>query len=202
MLASSFRLGSRAAVRAAAPSRSLTSAAAAARPTVFFDVSVDDAPIGRIEMELASDVVPETSENFRQLCTGEAGNSKVSNVPLHYKGSIFHRVIPDFMCQGGDFTHFNGRGGESIYGSKFRDENFKLTHAEAGVLSMANSGPHTNGSQFFITTAPASWLDNNHVVFGKVTKGLDVVREIESYGASSGALKNGAVIKIDECGEV
>ena len=198
MIASTFRVGSRVAWTRAFSASSAT----AGRPKVFFDVSVDDAPIGRIEMELAADVVPKTAENFRQLCTGEAGESKTSKVPLHYKNSIFHRVIPNFMCQGGDFTHFNGRGGESIYGQKFRDENFKLTHAGPGVLSMANSGPHTNGSQFFITTAPASWLDSNHVVFGQVTKGLDVVEKIESYGSSSGALNGGVVVKIDDCGEL
>ncbi|RMZ54969.1 hypothetical protein APUTEX25_000486, partial [Auxenochlorella protothecoides] len=166
---------------------------------VFFDVSAGSTPLGRIEMELRADVVPKTAENFRALCTGEKGTGR-SGKPLHFKGSTFHRVIPGFMCQGGDFTAGNGTGGESIYGAKFNDENFKLTHTGPGILSMANAGPNTNGSQFFLCTAATAWLDGKHVVFGSVTKGLDVVKKIESYGSGSGATKQ--VIRITDCGQL
>ena len=148
-------------------------------PKVYFDMEMGGESIGRIEFELYANVVPKTAENFRQLCTGEAGMG-TKGKPLHFKGSSFHRIISNFMCQGGDFTNGNGTGGESIYGEKFADENFKLKHTERGLLSMANSGPNTNGSQFFITTTETPHLDGKHVVFGKVTKGYDVVEKMEN----------------------
>eukprot|EP01032_Pedospumella_encystans_P007570 gene7570-9068_t len=167
---------------------------------VFFDVEIKGQVIGRIEMTLAQDVVPRTVENFRALCTGEKGTGR-SGKPLHFKGSRFHRVIPDFMCQGGDFTNFNGTGGESIYGEKFADENFKLTHTGPGILSMANAGPNTNGSQFFLCTKATSWLDGKHCVFGYVSKGMNVVKCIESFGSSPSGATSAEVI-IRNCGQL
>ncbi|XP_035696496.1 peptidyl-prolyl cis-trans isomerase-like [Branchiostoma floridae] len=155
-------------------------------PTVFFDITIGGTPAGRIVFELRADVVPKTAENFRALCTGEKGRGTWGE-PLHYKGVIFHRCIPGFMVQGGDIQFNNGSGGESIYGGDFPDENFKLNHTGPGILSMANAGPDTNGSQFFITVVQTPWLDGKHVVFGKVIQGYDVVEKIEAAGSPSGA---------------
>ncbi|KAE8152214.1 peptidyl-prolyl cis-trans isomerase D [Aspergillus avenaceus] len=169
------------------------------RPRVFFDIQTGNQQTGRIALELFNDVVPKTADNFRALCTGEKGMGKQGK-PLHFKGSIFHRVIKQFMIQGGDFTAFNGTGGESIYGEKFPDENFELKHDRPFLLSMANSGPGTNGSQFFITTVPTPHLDSKHVVFGEVINGKSVVRKVENM--STQADKPTTDVTIVDCGEL
>lgn len=171
-------------------------------PRVYFDITIGDEKAGRITMELFESVVPKTVENFRALCTGEKGASS-SGAVLHYKGSSFHRVIPGFMCQGGDFTRHNGTGGESIYGAKFEDEWGEgkfISHSVPGLLSMANSGKNTNGSQFFLTTATTLHLNCRHVVFGQVEDGMDVVKAIEEVGSGSG--RPSKKVMIADCGEL
>ncbi|GAA3043093.1 peptidylprolyl isomerase [Kitasatospora sp. NPDC006786] len=159
---------------------------------VFFDITINDEPAGRIVFKLYDDVVPKTAQNFRELATGQNG--------FGYAGSGFHRVIPAFMLQGGDFTNHNGTGGKSIYGEKFADENFQIKHDRPGLLSMANAGRNTNGSQFFITTIVTDWLDGKHVVFGEVVEGMDLVKKIEGLGSQSG--RTSAKISIAASGEV
>jgi cyclophilin family peptidyl-prolyl cis-trans isomerase len=161
-------------------------------PQAYFDIEIGGEPAGRIIMKLRADVAPKTVQNFAQLCTGEAG--------FGYKGCPFHRVIPGFMCQGGDFTAKNGTGGKSVFGEKFEDENFELKHTGPGILSMANAGPGTNGSQFFLCTAKTSHLDGKHVVFGKVSEGMDVVTAIEAVGSRSGTTSKDVIIA--NCGLV
>ena len=170
-----------------------------ANPKVFFDITIGGESAGKITFELFEDVVPKTAENFRALCTGEKGMGQ-SGKPLHFKGSHFHRIIPQFMCQGGDFTRGNGTGGESIYGDRFDDENFKIKHTGPGLLSMANAGPNTNGSQFFITTVTTQWLDGKHVVFGKVIDGMEVIQKMEASGSPSGQTMQPVVIT--DCGQL
>ncbi|GGN11459.1 peptidylprolyl isomerase [Streptomyces fuscichromogenes] len=159
---------------------------------VYFDISINDQPAGRIVFTLFDKVVPDTARNFRELATGQHG--------FGYAGSGFHRIIPQFMLQGGDFTRGDGTGGKSIYGEKFKDENFELKHDRPYLLSMANAGKNTNGSQFFVTTVVTSWLDGKHVVFGEVVEGQDIVDKIEGYGSQSGNPK--AKVQITASGTV
>jgi len=173
---------------------------AALKPRVFFDMEIGGEKAGRIVMLLRGDVVPKTVENFRQLCLGVGTEGEADF--KGYKGSAFHRVIPGFMCQGGDFTKGDGTGGVSIYGEKFEDENFKLDHTGAGVLSMANAGPGTNGSQFFLCTEKTSHLDGKHVVFGKVVgeASMEVVKAVEAVGSGGGSTSK--PVKVVDCGEL
>ncbi|XP_050660223.1 peptidyl-prolyl cis-trans isomerase A-like [Macaca thibetana thibetana] len=159
-------------------------------PTVFFDIALDDEPLGCISFELFADKFPKTAENFHALGTGEKG--------FGCKGSCFHRIIPGFMCQGGDFICHKGTGGKSIYGEKFDDKNFILKHTGPGILSMANAGPNTNGSQFFICTAKSEWLDGKHVVFGKMKEGMNIVEATGRFGSRNG--KTSKNITIADCG--
>ena len=164
----------------------------AKNPRCFFDLSIDGADAGRLVFQLHADVVPKTAANFLELCKNESGQG--------YKGSGFHRIIDRFMAQGGDFTNHNGTGGRSIYGPRFADENFSLTHTKAGQLSMANAGPDTNGSQFFITFVPCPWLDGKHVVFGEVVEGAQLLDTLEQAGSSRGVPSKRIIIK--DCGQL
>ncbi|GMH43027.1 hypothetical protein BSKO_10949 [Bryopsis sp. KO-2023] len=170
-------------------------------PLVFFDIGIDGRPGGRLIIELFKDVTPKTAENFRQLCTGEAGEGKSTGLPLHFKKCPFHRIIKGFMAQGGDFSNKDGTGGESIYGEKFEDENFELLHDRKGMLSMANAGADTNGSQFFITFVATKHLNGKHVVFGQVLVGLGFLRDMElcETGENDKPVKD---IIITDCGEL
>ncbi|KAI9317709.1 peptidyl-prolyl cis-trans isomerase H [Dichotomocladium elegans] len=168
------------------------------RPIVFFDISIGDVPIGRMKMELYSDICPKTAENFRQLCTGEY---KRNGVPQGFKNCLFHRVIKDFMVQGGDFIKGDGTGSMSIYGDKFEDENFTVKHTQAGLLSMANSGPNTNGCQFFITCDKCDFLDGKHVVFGHLVDGLLTLRKIENVSTGQNNRPK-LPVRITECGQM
>ncbi|XP_021564591.1 peptidyl-prolyl cis-trans isomerase A-like [Carlito syrichta] len=161
-------------------------------PTMFFDIAVGGKPLGRVSFKLFADEVSKTAENFHALSAGEKG--------FGYKGSCFHRIIPGFMCQGGDFTHHNGTGSKSIYGEKFDDENFILKHTGSSILPMANAGPNTNGSQFFICTTKTEWLDGKHVVFDKVKEGVNVVQAMEGFGSKNG--KTSKKIPIADCGQL
>merc|ERR1712059_68516 len=170
------------------------------RPRCFFDITIGGIPVGRVVMQLFSDVWPRTAENFRALCTGEKGIGKTTGKPLHYQGVTFHRVVKDFMVQAGDFSEGNGKGGESIYGGQFQDENFELKHDAPFLLSMANKGPNTNGSQFFILTEVAPHLDNIHTVFGQVISSKEVIQEVEQLQVDkkNRPLQDARVIKSGE----
>ena len=178
----------------------IAEAVARGNPCVFFDISISNTPMGRLKMELFADVVPKTAENFRQLCTGEFQRN---GFPVGYKGCPFHRVIKGFMLQGGDMVHQDGTGRTSIYGDSFADENFAVQHTGPGLLSMANSGPNTNGCQFFLTCAKCDWLDGKHVVFGRVLdeESLFLLRKMEnmSVGANN---KPKLDVVVEQCGEL
>ncbi|QIK36846.1 peptidylprolyl isomerase [Caldichromatium japonicum] len=165
--------------------------AQAANPQVALEVSIDGKPAGTVVLELFADRVPKTAENFRAICTGDNPEG------LIYAGSPFHRIIPGFMIQGGDITRGDGTGGRSIYGETFPDENLELKHDAAGILSMANAGPNTNGSQFFITVTPTPWLDGQHVVFGRVVSGMEVVQAMEQQGTRSGRTQ--LSVRLERC---
>ncbi|XP_040575416.1 peptidyl-prolyl cis-trans isomerase H [Lepeophtheirus salmonis] len=167
-------------------------------PVVFFDINVGNAQIGRIVMELFADVCPKTAENFRKFCTGEY---QKDGVPLGYKGASFHRVIKDFMIQGGDFVNGDGTGCMSVFGPTFADENFMLKHDSPGLLSMANSGKDTNGCQFFITCAKCDFLDAKHVVFGRIIDGLLIMRKIENVPTGPNNKPKIDVV-ISQCGQM
>jgi peptidyl-prolyl isomerase F (cyclophilin D) len=173
-------------------STALSGAPSGSMPRVYLDLAADGAPLGQIVIELRPDVAPMTSENFRALCTGEKGYG--------YKSCLIHRVVKNFVLHGGDFTNHDGTGSRSIYGARFNDESFKLKHDSPGVVSMANAGPHTNGSQFFITLSKTEWLDGKHVAFGRVVQGMEVVKRVEAAGTLNGATHKR--ISIDDCGQV
>ncbi|XP_055242866.2 peptidyl-prolyl cis-trans isomerase A-like [Gorilla gorilla gorilla] len=162
------------------------------QPTVFFDITINSKPLGHVSFKLFADKFPKTAENFPALSTGEKG--------FGYKSSCFHRITPGFMCQGGDFTHYNGTSGKSIYGEKFDDENFILKHTGPGIFSMANAGPNTNGSQFCNCTAKTAWLDGMHVVLGKVKEGMNIAEAMERFGSRNG--KTSKKITIADCGQL
>lgn len=165
---------------------------------VFLDITIDGNPAGRIVIGLFGDVVPKTAENFRHLCACDLGDGRETGKPLCYRGTPFHRIIPKFMNQGGDTSRHDGTGGESIYGGSMDDENFAVNHTGPGFVSMANAGPNTNGSQFFITTVATPWLNGHHVVFGKVMEGMEVVKAIEAVGTSNG--KPTKPVMVADCG--
>ena len=173
-------------------------------PVVFMDIEIDGVGIDRVTFELFKNIVPNTVENFRSLCTGERGDTLTTGIKasqlLTYNGSGFHRVIPEFMIQGGDFTNYNGTGGLSIFGGRFPDENFTVHHKEPFLLSMANSGKDTNRSQFFITLVECPWLDGKHVVFGKALTGQNWLKKMETYGSDSG--KKTTKMTIKNCGQL
>eukprot|EP01101_Sappina_pedata_P009326 TRINITY_DN5406_c0_g1_i1.p1 TRINITY_DN5406_c0_g1~~TRINITY_DN5406_c0_g1_i1.p1 ORF type:complete len:189 (-),score=37.83 TRINITY_DN5406_c0_g1_i1:20-586(-) len=176
--------------------------AASNRPRCFFDISANSEPLGRIVFELYTDIAPRTCENFRSLCTGEKGIGKCQ-VPLHYKGVKIHRCIENFAFQGGDITRGTGFGGESIYGAKFADENYNISHDSGGILTMANGGINCNGSQFIVTVIPAKWLDGKHVAFGHVVEGMDLVRSIvKNFGTRAGSIKDNGLIVVEDCGQI